>query len=126
MVGLVLFFGGVALVCYGFAPRVRFRIWREDAISVWGVIVDNVPQRTNRKEVSWLPIVEFDADGRTIRSLPSDPTRSHGWQLGSPVEVLYSEGNPHRTHLADTRFPLSSLAVLGFGLIGLCIAYAAT
>jgi hypothetical protein len=108
---------GLALIVYGVAPSVRFRIWREQALKATGWIIDNVPQASGPRETAWLPMVEFQAEGETIVSLPGGPSRPQGWPIGSPVEVLYDPADPRHTRLADTRYPISVAAIVGLGLI---------
>jgi hypothetical protein len=116
-VGLTIMFIGVALACCGAAPALRFRLWRAQARLAHGSIVDNVPQPTGKWLVSWLPIVEFQADGEHIMSLVAGPARPQGWPLGGAVDVLYDPTDPHRVRLADTRFPVSSLLIAGLAIV---------
>jgi hypothetical protein len=108
---------GLALIGYGVAPAVRFRLWREQALKATGSIIDNVPQASGPRQTAWLPMVEFQADGETVVALPAGPSRSQGWPIGSLVDVLYDPADPRRTRLADTRYPVSVAAIVGLGLI---------
>jgi hypothetical protein len=123
--GIAIVFTGLALACYGAAPVVRFWLWRAHALQVSAAVVDNVPEPGKGGLASWLPIVEFEAGGKTVMSLVSGPSRPQGWPLGGAVEVLYDPTDPHRARLVDRHFPISGFLIVGLGIVGSFLAVVA-
>jgi hypothetical protein len=121
-VGLAIMVVGLALVARGMVPLVRFRLWRTHALSAVGFVVENVPQATGNNKTSWLPIIEFQANGETVMSLIPAAESPLGWPLGDPVDVLYDPVDPHRARLARGRVPVSGSLITGLAIIGVYLA----
>jgi Protein of unknown function (DUF3592) len=121
-VGIGILTSGLALMAYGIIRMVRVRQWRSEASAVHGTVVDNVPQPDGRGKTTWLPVVEFEADGATIRSAVSAAATPQGWPLGDAVEMLYDPANPGRAKLADGGWTISWALIFGLAIIGIFLA----
>ena len=120
--GLAIMTAGVALICYGAVPLVRFLRWRAGAIATSGQVVDNVPQPDGRRHLSWLPIVEFEAAGVTVLSSVVTSARRKRLPLGLDVDVLYDPADPRRVGLADDRPGAPTSLILGVAVLVLFLA----
>ena len=110
---------GVALVGYGAVPALRLRQWRAHAFSAPGRIVDHVPGSAGWRRGVWLPVVQFEADGITVRVRDQHARSPHRRPVGEPVEVLYDRGDPHRARLAGPGAVLPWAFVMGVAVVGL-------
>jgi Protein of unknown function (DUF3592) len=122
LLGLLVCLVGVLLVAWGVTPALRFRIWRASAVSAAAHVIESVPVVWRGDDVRWSPIVEFQADEKTILSLVNDSPSVDPWPLGELVEVLYDPDYPHAVRLANKRFSVSVGVVAGLGIIGLYLA----
>lgn len=125
LAGIVVLVVGLALVSYGAVVTVRRRQWRSSAAPVEGHVVDNLPKATRRGRTLWLPLIEFEADGTTVR-FPSAPAASAGgWPLGHAVDVLYDPRDPHHAGMAETGWPISLALVAGIAVWVVALAVVA-
>lgn len=114
--GLAIMTVGVALICYGAVPLVRFLRWRARAIATRGHVIDNVPQPDGRR-LSWLPVVEFEAAGVTVLSSVPTSARRTRLPLGVDVDLLYDPADPRQVGLAGDRPGAPATLVLGVAVV---------
>jgi hypothetical protein len=118
--GIPLFVVGVALLAAGFAPLIRRFLRRARAATAPGRVVDHEP-RLGRRRVTWLPLVEFEADGRTVLFRAEPPYDRRSWTIGQPVEVFYDPANPRRAGLIESRAAIPWTLVAGVAMTGVFI-----
>lgn len=125
VVALVLVAAGLLLVAVGAArgaaQRSRHRSWRR----VRGRVVGErrgVGDATSR---GWLPVVEFPADGGTVRGTPRWSTWNGISRIGRDIDVWYDPESPSRfdaaSRLSDRAgflWVVVGVPVLAAGLLG--------
>jgi hypothetical protein len=112
LVGIVVMFLAIALICRGSLPLVRFRRWRAHAAAAHARIVGNVPDASHRR-ISWLPVVEFQVAGVTVMSSIASAANRRRSPVGQIVDVLYNPRDPQQTELADTRLTTPASLIIG-------------
>ena len=121
LVGVIFLGVGIALRCSFLRKEERLRA------RATGTVVE-VVRREHRSSdgnsVNWYPIIEFDADGRTLSLECEDGGGRKSFYEGQRVEVLYDPDDPSCFRLEGR----SSVGLLGrvFVIVGLlCIALGA-
>jgi hypothetical protein len=117
---------GVALVCFGLVPSVRLRRWRAEASRARGRIVDYEPHPARRRREAWSPVIQFEADGMTVRFHLPDARLERRWPVGHTVEVLYDRADPRQAALAGTGWVISWALVLGLAVVAIFAAVVST
>lgn len=112
---------GVIFLVVGFCLR-RGCLRREErlrarATGTIAEVVRRVSHSSDGASASWYPIVEFEADGRTVSLESSDGGGRKRFYEGQSVEVLYDPDDPacFRIEGFDT-LRLASRVFLGVGL----------
>jgi hypothetical protein len=113
LVGIVVMFLAIGLICRGWLPLVRFRRWRSHASPALARVVDNVPDASRHRRIWWLPVVEFQVAGVTVMSMISSAGNRRRSQVGQTVDVLYDPHDPQQTQLADARLTTPASLVIG-------------
>jgi hypothetical protein len=116
--GLAIFTVGLAFVGFGAVPMVRVRRWRAQAFPALGRVVDNVPRLSRGGRTGWLPMIEFEAQGGSVRSPIAVAPARRGWPLGHPVNVLYDPANPSLVRPADAGPPIPWALIIGLAMLG--------
>jgi hypothetical protein len=113
---------GVALVCYGAVPTVRLHRWRANALSARGRVIDHESGPGGHRRIVWWPVIQFEADGTTVRLRGQDARTPRRWPLGQPVDVLYDRADPRRARPAGAGLVLSWALIVGIAIVGAFIA----
>jgi hypothetical protein len=113
LVGIIIMFLAIGLICRGSLPLVRFRRWRAHASPALARIIDNVPDASRHRRIWWLPVVEFQVAGVTVMSKISSAANRRRSPVGQTVGVLYDPHDPQQTQLADARLTTPSSLVIG-------------
>ena len=95
--------GGVALIWIGMSGtrKARRRAERE-RVRASGTVVDMVKHLSlgrGKPLTAWHPVVEFRADGQTLRCESRDGYSSGQFTVGERVDLLYDADDPSRYHL---------------------------
>jgi hypothetical protein len=122
---VLLFAAAVGLLVWGIAPMVRDRRWRAGAATARGQVVDLVTWGPGRRRATWLPIIEFQVDGGSVRFHSRTARTGEAWPVGHPVDVLYDRQDPRRAGLADAGPTLSWTLISGIAAFGLFLAVVA-
>jgi len=125
LLGIAVLVIGLALVSYGAVVTARRRRWRSSAAPVEGHVVDNLPKASRRGRTMWLPLIEFEANGTTVRFPSAAAATAGGWPLGHAVDVLYDPGNPHHAGVAESGWAISLALVAGIAVWGVALAVVA-
>jgi len=122
LLGIMVLVVGLVLITYGGVITARRRRWRQSAAPVEGHVVDNLPQASRRGRTMWLPLIEFEADGATVRFPSAAAASAGGWPLGHAVDVLYDPRDPHHAGVAESGWPISLALVAGVAVWGVALA----
>ena len=112
----------MTLTGYGTVLMLRTNQWRIHAVPARGRVIDTVTRTTRRKEVTWLAVIEFEAEGHPVII----ESRAAGGRtkvpLGDPVEILYDRADPHRAGLAASGWSIPWSVILGLAVMGVFVA----
>jgi Protein of unknown function (DUF3592) len=62
-------------------------------------VVDHVLRPAGRGRMAPRPLIEFEAEGQTVRFSGPAGASPHRWRVGQSVEVAYDPLNPERVRL---------------------------
>jgi len=89
----VLLAAGIGLLALGIHLYQNATLFLATAQSARGVVVDLEPSRTSDDD-TWVPIVEFEHEGRTYRFTDSVGSNPSSYRRGDRTRVLYDPSRP--------------------------------
>jgi hypothetical protein len=118
VLGIAVLGVGLALMGYGLVPVLRRWHWRTEASRTQGQVIDHEPRPAGRGEWAWRPVIQFEANGTTVRFRTPETCSRSSWPVGHLVDVLYDRADPQRAGLAQSTWVLSWPLIIGIGVVG--------
>ncbi len=125
---LLLSVGGISLIVIGLSGiRKTSEQMERERVSVSGTVVDMVKRLSlgrGKPLIVWHPVVEFRAEGQTVRQETREGYLAGQHTVGECVDILYDADDPRCYHLEkdfEKQITVHRVTVL-VGILGIIIA----